>query len=41
MVVTAGANHVKQGRDFIDHGSTPKPGYKPYQYPHPLTLAGK
>jgi len=27
---------VKEGRDF--YNNTPKPGYKPYTYPHPLTL---
>ena len=27
-------DHIKAGRDyFID---TPRPGYKPYTYPHPL-----
>lgn len=24
------------GRDIIDNGNTPKPGYTPYVYPHPL-----
>ncbi len=27
---------VRTGRDIIDNGSTPKPGYRPYVYPHPL-----
>jgi hypothetical protein len=27
---------IKEGRDF--YNNTPKPGYKPYTYPHPLTL---
>src|SRR6266481_3735960 len=27
---------VQLGRDFIDNGTTPKPGYTPYTYPHPL-----
>jgi len=26
--------HIKEGRDFCNH--TPRPGYKPYAYPHPL-----
>jgi len=36
MFVTAGENHVQEGRDFINNGTTPKPGYTPYIYPHPL-----
>ena len=28
--------HVVSGRDFINNGNTPKPGYTPYAYPHPL-----
>lgn len=36
MTCTDGCNHVKSGRDFINNGSTAKPGYVPYQYPHPL-----
>lgn len=36
MQCTDGCNHVKAGRDFINNGTTAKPGYKPYQYPHPL-----
>jgi hypothetical protein len=27
---------VKAGRDFINNGMQPKPGYTPYVYPHPL-----
>jgi hypothetical protein len=27
---------VIEGRDF--YNDTPKPGYKPYTYPHPLTM---
>jgi hypothetical protein len=30
------ANHIKENRDF--YNDTPRPGYTPYQYPHPLTL---
>ena len=26
--------YIKEGRDFIT--DTPKPGYQPYRYPHPL-----
>jgi hypothetical protein len=37
LIVTTGANHIKAGRDFIDNGTTPKPGYTPFTYPHPLT----
>jgi hypothetical protein len=36
MVVTSGANHVQANRDYFNNGSTPKPGYVPYTYPHPL-----
>jgi hypothetical protein len=32
--------HVVSGRDFINNGTTPKPGYTPYAYPHPLTAKG-
>jgi hypothetical protein len=40
MVCTNGCNHVQSGRDFINNGSTPKSGYVPYTYPHPLTQTG-
>jgi len=30
---------IQIGRDAIDNGTTPKPGYAPYTYPHPLTTA--
>jgi hypothetical protein len=29
---------IKEGRDFFNN--TPKPGYKPFTYPHPLVTAG-
>lgn len=32
--VSTGAQHIKENRDF--YNATPRPGYKPYQYPHPL-----
>lgn len=32
--ITDGGNHVKEGRDFFNN--TPKPGYVPFDYPHPL-----
>ena len=31
------ASVVRLGRDIIDNGNTPMPGYTPYTYPHPLT----
>lgn len=45
--ITAGAfggeAWILSGRDFINNGSTPKPGYSAYTYPHPLQdqLAGE
>ena len=36
MVVTDGEHHVQAGRDYINNESTPKPGYAPFVYPHPL-----
>lgn len=30
--------HVQSGRDYFS--GTPRPGYTPYAYPHPLTTAG-
>ena len=30
--------YIKEGRDFFS--DTPRPGYKPFQYPHPLQSAG-
>ena len=30
--------NIQEGRDYIN--GTPKPGYVPYTYPHPLTLSG-
>jgi hypothetical protein len=36
MNVTAGANHVQASRDYFNNGSTPKPRYTQYTYPHPL-----
>jgi len=30
------ANYIQLNRDYFN-GSTPKPGYTPYTYPHPLT----
>ena len=28
--------HIVSGRDFVNNGDTPKPGYTAYQFPHPL-----
>jgi hypothetical protein len=36
MICTAGCEYLREGRDFVNSGSTPKPGYTPYTYPHPL-----
>ncbi|MGZ3826914.1 MAG: hypothetical protein ACXVCR_18320, partial [Bdellovibrio sp.] len=36
MSCTSGCQHLMDGRDFINNGSTPKQGYTPYTYPHPL-----
>ena len=36
MACTNGCNHVQAGRDYINNGTTPKPGYTPFTYPHPL-----
>lgn len=30
------SNYILSGREYIDNGSTPKPGYTSYTYPHPL-----
>lgn len=34
-MVAFGQGMIKEGRDYFNR--TPKPGYKPYVYPHPLT----
>jgi hypothetical protein len=42
FVGTAHANadrHIVQGRDFFN--DTPRPGYTPYVYPHPLQVGGQ
>jgi len=36
--IVSNSPHVQEGRDFFNN--TPRPGYTPYTYPHPLTLAG-
>lgn len=40
MSCSAGCEHVREGRDFINNGALPKPGYAAYPYPHPLQSAG-
>ncbi len=40
MTCTDGCTHVQSGRDYINNGSTAKPGYAPYAYPHPLQSGG-
>ena len=40
MTCTDGCTHVQSGRDYINNGSTAKPGYTPYAYPHPLQSGG-
>ncbi len=35
-----GRPHLLEGRDFINNGTTPKPDYTPYTYPHPLRQSG-
>ena len=32
--------HVVSGREYINNGTTAKPGYSPYPYPHPLQGGG-
>ncbi len=34
--INAPDRHVQVGRDIIDNGTTAKPGYTPFTYPHPL-----
>jgi hypothetical protein len=40
VMTSDGDPHVAVGRDFINNGSTAKPGYVPYTYPHPLVSGG-
>ena len=35
-----GKPHLLEGRDFINNGTTPKPGYTQFTYPHPLRQNG-
>jgi hypothetical protein len=32
------SDHIKEGRDYFT--DTPRPGYTPYTYPHPMTTSG-
>lgn len=34
------ANYLKSGHDYVNNGTTPKPGYTAYTYPHPLQASG-
>lgn len=36
-ICEAAKAHLVAGRDFVNNRATPKPGYTPYTYPHPLT----
>lgn len=36
-ICAAAKAHLVEGRDFVNNGTTPKPGYTPYTYPHPLS----
>jgi hypothetical protein len=35
-----GRPHLLEGRDYINNGPTPKPGYSSFIYPHPLRESG-
>lgn len=35
-IISSGSPSIVVGRDIIDNGNTPKPGYTPFVYPHPL-----
>ena len=35
-----GRPHLLEGRDFINNGTTSKPGYSPFTFPHPLRQNG-
>lgn len=34
---TTGSEHSNGDVDYVNNGTTQKPGYRPYTYPHPLT----
>jgi hypothetical protein len=36
FIIGDGDAHIQSGRDFVNNGTTPKPAYTPYAYPHPL-----
>jgi hypothetical protein len=38
LYLSASEPSIKEGRDFFNN--TPKPGYKPFTYPHPLVTGG-
>jgi hypothetical protein len=40
IMTSNGDPHVQVGRDYINNGTTPMPGYTPYVYPHPLQGGG-
>ena len=39
-IISDGDPHVLEGRDFVNNGTTAKPGYVPLAYPHPLRSGG-
>ncbi len=36
FIVSGSSQHIQENRDY--YNDTPKPGYTPYTYPHPLTI---
>ncbi len=40
VMTSDGDPHVQAGRDYVNNGTTPKPGYVAFPYPHPLRNGG-